>query len=92
MNYKKLYFSGHATIQMFKRNILVEEIEIVIANGAIIKDYPEDKPYPSFLILGFIKNRPIHIVASTDKNENCYIITAYEPDTDLWNQDFTTKK
>lgn len=35
MNYKKLYFSGHATIQMFKRNILVEEIEIVIANGAI---------------------------------------------------------
>ena len=92
MNYKKLYFSGHATVQMFKRNILVEEVETVLTTGNIIKDYADDKPYPSFLILGFIKNRPMHIVASTDKDENCYIITAYEPDTNLWSKDFRTKK
>ncbi len=92
MRYKNLYFSGHATLQMFKRRIEVENIEKILKTGKVIKEYPEDKPYASFLILGFIDNRPIHIVASLDDHKNCYIITAYEPDIKLWNENFTTKK
>ena len=92
MECKKIYFSGHATVQMFKRSILVEDIETVLKAGMIIKDYPDDNPYPSFLILGFMKSRPLHIVVSTDEFGNCYIITAYEPDVAIWNADFKTKK
>jgi hypothetical protein len=91
MKYKKLYFSGHATIQMFKRSIQVEHIEFVIKNGKIIKEYPLDKPFPSFLMVGFPDGRPLHVVASTDSQGNCYIITAYEPDPELWSNDFSTK-
>ena len=54
MDYKNLYFSGHATLQMFKRKIQVEEVVEVLMTGEIIKDYPDDKPYPSLLMLGFI--------------------------------------
>jgi len=92
MKYKKLHFSGHATVQMFKRGIQVEEIETVLETGKLIKEYPEDKPHASFLMLGFINNRPLHIVASTDKIGNCYIIAAYEPDAKLWDEKFTIKK
>jgi hypothetical protein len=92
VNYNNLYFSGHATIQMFKRRILVEDVTAVIQTGNVIKEYPDDKPYPSFLILGFVNDRPLHIVASTDELDNCYIITAYEPDEAIWNNDFNTKK
>jgi hypothetical protein len=47
MDYKAIYFSGHATVQMFKRNINVNDIELVIKSGEVIKSYPNDKPYPS---------------------------------------------
>lgn len=92
MEYKKLYFSGHATMQMFKRNILVEDVEKVLKSGNIIKEYPEDKPYPSFLVLNIVNKRPIHVVASIDSQENCFVITAYEPDKNLWDNNFTIKK
>ena len=92
MDYKNLYFRGHATLQMFKRKIQVEEVVEVLKTGKSIKDYPDDKPYPSLLILGFINNRPLHVVLSTDKRGNCYIITTYEPDLKIWNEDFNRKK
>lgn len=77
---------------MFRSGIQVEDIEEVLESGKLIKEYPEDKPHASFLILGFISHRPLHIVASTDKQGNCFIITAYEPDAKLWNENFTSKK
>ena len=92
MNCKKIHFSGHATVQMFKRIIGVDHVDHVLKTGKIIKQYPDDKPYPSYLVLGFIGKRPIHIVVSTDEQKNCYIITAYEPDRKLWESDFETKK
>ncbi len=92
MKCRKIHFSGHATVQMFKRIIEVDHVEQVLKTGKIIKQYPDDKPYPSFLILGYIGKRPIHVVVSTDKQENCYIITANEPDRKLWKSDFETRK
>jgi uncharacterized DUF497 family protein len=92
MNCSTIHFSGHATVQMFKRNISVDDIEFVINEGIIIKNYPDDKPFPSYLILGKVNNRKIHVVMSRDNIGNCYIITAYQPDADLWIDDFTSKK
>lgn len=92
MDYKKIHFSGHATVQMFKREIQVEDIQLVIKTGKVIKEYPADKPFSSFLILGFVNKRPLHVVTSTDKQGNCFIITAYESDIKLWDTDFTIKK
>jgi hypothetical protein len=41
---------------MFERNISDEVVEKVIKNGKIIEEYLDDKPYPSFLILGYEKD------------------------------------
>jgi hypothetical protein len=41
--------------------IYVEEILQALDSGEIIEEYPEDKPYPSCLILGrTVTGRPLH--------------------------------
>lgn len=85
-------YSNHAVQQMFKRNISADEVEAVIITGEIIKSYPEDEPYPSYLVLGFPDLQPLHVVVSqNDVDKTCYIITAYRPTTELWSNDFKQK-
>lgn len=77
---------------MFERNISLDDVRQVVAHGEVIRTYPEDKPFPSRLILGWSGKRPVHVVAADDDQENIIIITVYEPDPDLWEEDFRTKK
>jgi len=61
----------------------------VLTSGEIIEQYPEDTPYPSHLMLGFIDMRPVHIVAADDdKDRVTYIITVYEPSAEEWDASF----
>ena len=92
MNCTATIFSRHAFSQMIEREISSDVVREVLLHGEVIKEYPDDKPFPSILILKFVDTRPIHIVASKDEEGNCIIITAYEPDLTLWNKDFKTKK
>lgn len=44
-------------------------------------------------MLGFQAKRPIHVVASFDEMElTVYVITAYEPDPNLFEDNFKTRK
>ena len=82
----------HARIRLYERNISINDIMSGIDTGEIIKQYPDDKPLPSCLILGFsIKKERIHIVVSCD-SDFIYLITAYFPDLDVWENDFKTRK
>lgn len=93
MKCREVKFSGHALRRMFERGIGVDNVLAVIASGEIISEYPEDTPFPSYLMLGFVKSRPIHVVAAMDiLNEVCHIITAYPPDPTQWNTDFRTRR
>ena len=90
---KTYSFTRHAVLQMFERKISVNDVKSVVKKGEIIQSYPDDKPYPSFLILAHINKRPIHVVLAVDTNvENCTIVTAYEPSSKLWNHNFKTRK
>lgn len=65
----------------------------VINKGEFITEYPDDKPLPSFLILGFVDAGPIHVVAAVDQeSQTCHIITAYRPDPILWSEDFKLRR
>ncbi len=88
-----IIYSNHAVKQMFSRMITTDEVEKVLKNGETIMDYPNDKPYPSKLLLAFCNNRPIHVVSSYNSAENTtIIITAYEPSLDIWENNFKTRK
>ena len=78
-------FSRHALEQMFARNISVEDVAEVLRKGDAIESYPDDKPYPSFLLLGQVRGRMLHVVAARDPgSKGCIVITAYEPSPGIW--------
>jgi len=91
MKCPQVIYREHALKRMFERSITADAVEAIVADGEIIREYLEDKPFASYLFLGYIENRPIHVVASKGE-EICYIITVYEPDLEIWNEDFKTKK
>jgi hypothetical protein len=65
----------------------------VIETGAAIEKRPEDEPFPSRLVLGWVRGRPLHVVAADDEvNEETIIITTYEPDEAMWTNDFQKRR
>lgn len=90
--FKNIAVTEHARIRLYERNISIDDIVNGINTGEIIKQYEDDKPLPSCLVLGFsVKTEYIHIVVSCDTNF-IYLITAYIPDPDMWENDFKTRK
>lgn len=86
-------YSTHAVKRMIDKNISTNEIEQSIMMGEVIRDYPDDKPYPSKLFLNFINGRPIHVVAAQiPETLACIIVTCYQPDIEIWMEDFKTKR
>lgn len=85
-------YSSHVFKRMLERGISRMVITEVLKNGEIINAYPNDKPYPSKLVLKFIENKPIHVVVSQDEEGKCFIITAYEPNKEIWENDFKSKR
>jgi hypothetical protein len=62
-------------------------------DGELIEEYPDDHPFPSGLVLGFINRAPLHVVVAVDKEVDCcYIITAYQPDSEYFESDYKTRK
>lgn len=93
MKCAEVLYSDHAVAQMFKRDIEITDIRHIIEHGEAIDEYPNDRPYPSFLLLGFVQARPIHLVIARDlEKEKCIIITTYEPDHLIWEAGFRAKK
>jgi len=79
--------------RLAEREISQDSVLRVLSSGERIKDYPDDKPYPSALFLGWIKNRPLHVVAALDEdNDWAYIITAYEPSLEFFEPDYKKRR
>ena len=89
---ENIAITEHARIRLHERKISIDDIVNGINTGEIIKQYLDDKPLPSCLILGFsIRAQHIHIVLSCD-TDFIYLITAYFPDPDMWESDFKSRK
>ncbi len=83
INVDNFYISNHARIRMFEKNITTHEIKDIINKGEVIEYYPDDKPCPSVLLLGFVNNNPYHIVVA-ECNDHARIITIYIPNNKRW--------
>lgn len=90
---EKLVFRVHAIKRMAKRGISEANVRHVLATGEAIETYPQDKPYPSRLVLGWCHGRPLHIVAAhNDRDGETIIIAAYEPSPMRWGPGFGRRK
>jgi len=78
---------------MYERRISDVDVRHVLDSGKTIEEYPNDKPYPSRLILGWRGSRPIHITAANKtEDDEIIIITVYEPDPVKWESGFKRRK
>ena len=89
---EQIAITEHARQRLAERGITVNDIVYCIAAGEIIKQYEDDKPFPSCLILGkTLNDEYIHTVVSHDDTW-IYLITAYRPDSNIWESGFKVKK
>lgn len=83
---KRIRISDHADDEAKTDDLTYDEILYAVLHGEIIECYPDDKPYPSCLILGetFVGD-PIHCVwAFNNANNWAVLITVYRPNPELW--------
>lgn len=91
---KRILYLPHAVRQMSRpdRMITTSEVRQAIQTGKVIEDCPEDPRGHSCLILALeTEKRPIHVVCSP-KPEFLAIITAYLPNEDEWEDNFSQRK
>ena len=72
--------------------MLAEEFGIIIdgevgeamESPELLEEYPDDRPYPSCLLLGFTRaGRPLHLVAAFGEAGHTIVaVTVYHPDPD----------
>lgn len=78
---------------MFQRNINVDDVRHVLDTGEVVEDYPDDIPYPSYLMLGWCGSRPIHVVvANNNRIQETIVITVYEPDLTQWEPGYKRRR
>jgi hypothetical protein len=90
---ERVVFNGHAIQRMFERGVSRNDVLSVIAHGETIAEYADDKPYPSRLLLGSVRAKPLHVVLASDEGASlCIVVTVYEPKLEHWSGDFRTRK
>lgn len=90
MDCTEVKFSGHALQRMFERDISKQSVIAVISTGEIIQEYPDGM---SVLLLGFIDNRPLHVVvARRIGSDTCIVVTTYVPNPSLWSDDYRSRR
>jgi hypothetical protein len=91
----KYEFSKHAEREREADRISIIELEEALINCEIIEDYPNDPRGPSFLTLGFSKDRPIHAVCSLRTGpDELLLITIYDPSRNplVWTENYRKRK
>ncbi len=83
-------FSSHAVERMLQRSISRQDVRRVIHTGVEI---PGGSSSPRKLMFAFLKGRPLHVVLDDLSIEGkILVITAYEPDSKLWDASFTQRR
>ena len=82
----RIRITDHADEEAQSDDLSFDEIVASVFTGEIIENYPQDKPFPSCLVLGQNnKDEPIHSVWAFNRDNNwAVLITVYRPDPDRW--------
>jgi len=93
MDCLEVRFSGHAVMRLFERGLSKNQVLSIVKTGERIADYPNDNPYPSGLLLRDVDNKPVHVViARDDVSHICFVVTAYQPDPQIWSENFKFRR
>jgi hypothetical protein len=82
----RIRITDHADEEAAADRLTLAEILHSAVAGEIIEEYPDDRPFPSCLVLGRTpEKKPVHSVwAYHSEKAKAFLITVYRPDPDLW--------
>lgn len=86
IRFNRVRITDHADEEARADRLSFDQIYFSVMSGEIIEDYPNDKPYPSCLVLGqTFGGDPVHSVwAYNPQNHWAVLITVYRPDPKRW--------
>jgi len=76
--------SLHAEKERYDEDISLYDIEVAVANGEILEDYPDDSRGASCLMLGYADSQPFHVVCGYTSTKSIRVITVYIPKPPKW--------
>ena len=76
----------HARREAENDGLILDEIFQSTQTGEIIEEYPDDMPYPSYLVYGITSlGDPVHSVWAYDSGSRiAVLVTVYRPDPSRW--------
>lgn len=88
-----LFWKDHILQRMRQRKICVEEVLQVLKDFYIIEEYSDDRPFPSYLLMGNVNEKPLHLVVGVNIEDiEIHLITVYIPDESIWSDNFRRRK
>ena len=88
----QILLTAHSQARLYERGILLADIRQAIQSGEIIEYRPDDYRCPSCLVLGAnLAGHWLHVVCGIHE-DTLWILTAYWPDLDHWNETFTQRR
>jgi hypothetical protein len=89
----RVQWRNHALERMMERGISRQQVKKILMEGDVIASYQDDSPYPSLLLDGRSGREVLHVVVAFDEAESyCYVITAYRPDREHFENDLKTRR
>jgi hypothetical protein len=84
--------SKHATRRLDLRGRTLADITQVISSGEVIREYPNEKPYPEYLFLGYLRGGedPCYVVVAS--NDETIIVTVHDYDPEVYEPDYRTRR
>ena len=86
--------SAHGYDELANDNVFIKDV-IRMEEVRLITEYPDHGKGPCILVLQNDRNNlPVHAVwgIPAGKDFPAVLVTAYRPDPEVWNEDFTTRK
>ena len=89
----RILWTYHVNMRLGRRFIARETIISAADSYEIVEAYPEDKYFPSYLLLGRLGEETFHVLFGTDVDgQNVRIVTAYYPTPEEWEIDLKTRR
>ena len=89
----RILWTYHVNMRLGQRFIARETIIASAGSYEIVEAYPEDKYFPSYLLLGRVGEEVFHALFGADVDgRNVRVVTAYYPSLEEWVADLKTRR
>lgn len=86
-------YTDEAVKRIRERAISQAEVEVALTAGEPVREYGDDRPYPSRLVLALVDGRPLHVVYAVNAvDDEVIVITTYRSDPAVWEPDFKQRR